>query len=107
MGYENQEFEMEQGPSWARPNWPLSDTDDLTGAMDPTQMQVAVKAAAKAAGKAVSDADIAQAAEDSIRAMMLIRTYRVRGHLAANLDPLGLTHRDLPCLLYTSPSPRD
>jgi 2-oxoglutarate dehydrogenase E1 component len=24
--------------------------------------------------------------------MMLIRTYRVRGHLAANLDPLGLSH---------------
>ena len=96
MGYENQDFEIEQGPSWARPNWPLSDTDDLTGALDPTQMQVAVKAAAKAAGKAVSDADVAQAAEDSIRAMMLIRTYRVRGHLAANLDPLGLTHRDLP-----------
>ena len=28
-------------------------------------------------------------ADDSIRAMMLIRTYRVRGHLAADLDPLG------------------
>jgi 2-oxoglutarate dehydrogenase E1 component len=28
--------------------------------------------------------------------MMLIRTYRVRGHLAANLDPLGLSKRDLP-----------
>ena len=28
--------------------------------------------------------------------MMLIRTYRVRGHLAANLDPLGLTRRDVP-----------
>jgi 2-oxoglutarate dehydrogenase E1 component len=28
--------------------------------------------------------------------MMLIRTYRVRGHLAANLDPLGLTKQDLP-----------
>ena len=27
---------------------------------------------------------------------MLIRTYRVRGHLAAKLDPLGLTKRDLP-----------
>ena len=25
--------------------------------------------------------------------MMLIRTYRVRGHLAANLDPLGLSTR--------------
>ncbi len=96
MGYENQDFEVEQGPSWARPNWPLADTDDLTGAMDPTQMQVAVKAAAKSAGKSVSDADIAQAAEDAIRAQMLIRTYRVRGHLAANLDPLGLTQRDLP-----------
>ena len=23
--------------------------------------------------------------------MMLIRTYRVRGHLAADLDPLGLS----------------
>ena len=27
---------------------------------------------------------------DSIRALMLIRVYRVRGHLEANLDPLGL-----------------
>jgi len=96
MGFENHEFESEQGPSWARPNWPLSDTDDLTAAMDPTQMQVAVKAAAKAAGKPIADADVASAAADSIRAMMLIRTYRVRGHLAANLDPLGLTKQDLP-----------
>jgi 2-oxoglutarate dehydrogenase E1 component len=96
MGYENQDFETERGPSWARPNWPLTDTDDLTGALDPTQMQVAVKAAAKASGKAVSDADAVSAADDAIRAQLLIRTYRVRGHLAANLDPLGLTHRELP-----------
>ena len=33
-----------------------------------------------------------RAADDSIRAMMLIRSYRVRGHLAAKLDPLGLAH---------------
>jgi 2-oxoglutarate dehydrogenase E1 component len=96
MGYENQDFETERGPSWARLNWPLTDTDDLTGALDPTQMQVAVKAAAKASGKAVSDADAVSAADDAIRAQLLIRTYRVRGHLAANLDPLGLTHRELP-----------
>ncbi|WP_340265365.1 2-oxoglutarate dehydrogenase E1 component [Sphingobium mellinum] len=96
MGYENQDFEIERGPSWARTNWPPTDTDDLTGALDPTQMQVAVKAAAKAGGKAVSDADAVSAADDAIRAQLLIRTYRVRGHLAANLDPLGLTHRDLP-----------
>ncbi|MGB3930230.1 MAG: 2-oxoglutarate dehydrogenase E1 component [Sphingobium sp.] len=101
MGYDNQEAfegvgELERGPSWARDNWPLTDTDDLTGALDPTQMQVAVKAAAKSAGKAVSDADAVAAADDAIRAQMLIRTYRVRGHLAANLDPLGLSKRELP-----------
>src|SRR5215212_2176047 len=52
------------------------------------------KAAAVSAGKA--GADVEQAANDSICAMMLIRTYRVRGHLAANLDPLGLAKRDMP-----------
>ncbi len=34
--------------------------------------------------------DVQSAAKDSIRALMLIRSYRVRGHLQANLDPLGL-----------------
>ncbi|MBN8832225.1 MAG: 2-oxoglutarate dehydrogenase E1 component [Sphingomonadales bacterium] len=100
MGYENQDFsgtsEVEQGPSWARKGWPLNTTDDLTAALDPTQMQVAVKAAAAKAGTSLSEGDIAKAAGDSIRAMMLIRTYRVRGHLAANLDPLGLTDHELP-----------
>ncbi len=87
--------ETETGPSWARANWPLSDTDELTAALDPTQMAVALKKASPK-GAVVSDADIHRAADDSIRAMMLIRTYRVRGHLAANLDPLGLMKRDLP-----------
>ena len=29
-----------------------------------------------------------QASKDSVRAIMLIRAYRIRGHLIANLDPL-------------------
>ncbi len=33
------------------------------------------------------------AAKDSLRAIMLIRAYRVRGHLEAKLDPLGLMQR--------------
>jgi 2-oxoglutarate dehydrogenase E1 component len=33
------------------------------------------------------------ATQDSLRALMLIRSYRVRGHLAATLDPLGLMER--------------
>ncbi len=35
-------------------------------------------------------AQVRQATLDSLRALMLIRSYRVRGHLRANLDPLGL-----------------
>jgi 2-oxoglutarate dehydrogenase E1 component len=96
MGLENQDFEVERGPSWERANWPLSATDDLTASLDPTQMAVEVKAAAKAAGKPMAEADAVAAASDSIRAMMLVRTYRVRGHLAANLDPLGLSKQDIP-----------
>ena len=33
---------------------------------------------------------IRQATRDSVRALMMIRAYRMRGHLHANLDPLGL-----------------
>jgi 2-oxoglutarate dehydrogenase E1 component len=93
------EIERVEGPSWARDNWPLIDLDELNAGLDPTRMAIekaaaGAKAAAAASGK--SDADIQQAARDSIRAMMLIRTYRVRGHLAADLDPLGLARRDLP-----------
>ena len=35
-------------------------------------------------------ADVQRATRDSIRALMLIRAYRARGHFHANLDPLGL-----------------
>ncbi len=39
---------------------------------------------------AVTSAQVRQATLDSLRALMLIRNYRVRGHLHARLDPLGL-----------------
>jgi len=38
--------------------------------------------------------EIRAAATDSVRALMLIRAYRVRGHLEADLDPLKLKPRD-------------
>jgi 2-oxoglutarate dehydrogenase E1 component len=34
-----------------------------------------------------------QSTKDSVRAIMLIRAYRIRGHLVANLDPLNLQKR--------------
>ena len=91
--------EREAGPSWARPNWPLTELDELNLGLDPTQAVIEkVKAAvAEKAAQTTSDPQaIRRAAEDSIRAMMLIRTYRVRGHLAADLDPLRLTRREVP-----------
>jgi 2-oxoglutarate dehydrogenase E1 component len=40
---------------------------------------------------AVSETDLRAAAQDSIRAIQLVRAYRVIGHLAAELDPLKLS----------------
>ncbi|MBI1301741.1 MAG: 2-oxoglutarate dehydrogenase E1 component [Alphaproteobacteria bacterium] len=42
----------------------------------------------------VSSGDAQQAAKDSIRALMLIRSYRFRGHLISDLDPLGIKTPD-------------
>jgi 2-oxoglutarate dehydrogenase E1 component len=92
-------IEREQGPSWERPNWPLAELDELNLGLDPTQATIEKFKAAvveKAAATGASPDEIRRAAEDSIRAMMLIRTYRVRGHLAADLDPLGLLSREVP-----------
>ncbi|GAA4022471.1 2-oxoglutarate dehydrogenase E1 component [Sphingomonas swuensis] len=92
-------YEIEQGPSWQRANWPLAELDAVNLGLDPTEAtleQVAGKAKEKATASGASEAEVRRAAEDSVRAMMLIRTYRVRGHLAADLDPLGLAKRELP-----------
>ncbi len=35
-----------------------------------------------------------QASKDSVRAIMLIRAYRIRGHLTANLDPLSIQKKE-------------
>ena len=82
------------GPSWARADWPPAPADDLTAALDgqwPTDPKDAgAKLAAKAEGKGVtlSDAQVRAATLDSLRALMIIRAYRIRGHLIADLDPL-------------------
>ncbi len=51
----------------------------------------AIRVAEERRPAGLGEAEIRAAQLDSIRALMLIRAYRVRGHLEANLDPLGLT----------------
>ncbi|MDU8944612.1 2-oxoglutarate dehydrogenase E1 component [Ovoidimarina sediminis] len=88
------------GPSWARRDWPPQPDDELTAALDgqwgdlgPAAEETAIaklkdKAAEK--GVTVTDDQIKRAVLDSIRALMIIRAYRIRGHLVADLDPLGM-----------------
>ncbi len=89
------------GPSWARADWPPQPAGDLTAALtgewapDPAAPKEAraagakIEAKAAAAGATITPGDLRRAVTDSIRALMLIRAYRIRGHLAADLDPLG------------------
>ena len=101
MGNESFDFypdasEPQAGPSWQRSNWPLAGgaaEDDLTQALDPMTLKAAIKASTAKAGAALDERALEAAASDTIRAVMLIRTYRVRGHLAADLDPLALPSR--------------
>jgi len=85
-----------EGASWGRDNWPLAPRDDLTSALDGNWAQVekavGTKLAAKAQAKGgeQSAGDVHQATRDSVRALMLVRAYRMRGHFHANLDPLGI-----------------
>jgi 2-oxoglutarate dehydrogenase E1 component len=85
-----------EGPSWARNNWPLTPSDELTSALDGNwagvEKVVSGKIAAKAQAKGaeVTIEELHRATRDSVRALMLIRAYRMRGHFHANLDPLGI-----------------
>ena len=84
------------GPSWARADWPPSPNDDLTAALDgqwapePEKTAEKIKAKAVETDVKVSDDAVKRAVLDSLRALMIIRAYRIRGHLVADLDPLGL-----------------
>ncbi len=91
------------GPSWARKDWPPQPDDELTHALDgqwpsgpeADGREIAEKLSGKAAesGRAASTEQIRAAVLDSVRALMLIRAYRIRGHLNADLDPLGLREK--------------
>ncbi|RJE81369.1 2-oxoglutarate dehydrogenase E1 component [Paracoccus sp. JM45] len=93
-----------EGASWKRTDWPPVPQDDTTAALtgewpaaskgdaDAAIKKIAAKAEEK--GVKLTTDQMRQAVLDSIRALMLIRAFRIRGHLHADLDPLGL--RDVP-----------
>jgi len=92
------------GPSWARKDWPPQPADDLTAALTGEWPAPAAEgraagnkivAKAEEAGVKLSDAQVQRAVLDSLRALMIIRAYRIRGHLIADLDPLKMRNEKL------------
>ncbi len=85
------------GPSWARSDWPPAQNGELTAAMDGNwgAAELDVKAKIENRAPAASAEEVRQATQDSLRALMLIRAYRIRGHLIADLDPLGLQEKEI------------
>ncbi|MDN2580027.1 2-oxoglutarate dehydrogenase E1 component [Aquibium sp. ELW1220] len=85
-----------RGASWERANWPLKANGELVSALDgdwgtiEKHFDKRTREKAATTGKTVSEADVHRATRDSVRAIMMIRAFRMRGHLHANLDPLGV-----------------
>ena len=87
-----------KGASWARPSWPLVANGELVSALDGNwglvekTIEKKVKEKAATNGVAISEADVHQQTRDSVRAIMMIRAFRMRGHLHAKLDPLNIAN---------------
>src|SRR5690606_6131810 len=85
-----------EGASWEQKNWPPRANGELVSALDGDWGQVEkhidtkLKGKAASTGASLSDADVRRATQDSVRAIMMIRAFRMRGHLHAKLDPLGI-----------------
>jgi len=70
-----------QGPSWS-PNKKININQLINREVDKNETS------------SLNNDDIKQATKDSVRAIMLIRAYRIRGHLIADLDPLSLQKKE-------------
>jgi 2-oxoglutarate dehydrogenase E1 component len=83
-----------QEPAWT-PRVPPEPRPEWLSAVDGMWPAVEAKLT-KAIGAKTPDASpeaVRRATLDSLRAIMMIRAYRMRGHLAANLDPLGIADK--------------
>ncbi|MFK7943368.1 MAG: thiamine pyrophosphate-dependent enzyme, partial [Paracoccaceae bacterium] len=94
------------GAPWERADWPPSPNDELTHALDgnwdappdPERLEKKIRENTNGASAsngalmpvAMDESGVRAAVLDSVRAIMYIRSFRSRGHLGADLDPLGL-----------------
>ena len=71
-----------RGPSWS----PEKNTKKISN--------IKIKEKSETDSLNLESKDIKQATKDSVRSIMLIRAYRIRGHLIANLDPLSIQEKE-------------
>jgi 2-oxoglutarate dehydrogenase E1 component len=85
--------QLGRGPAWRRDARSALPQDDITLALSGGQSAAkpAPKKGAAPAAAPVDGESVRATALDSIRAIQLVRAYRVIGHLEADLDPLGIT----------------
>ncbi|MDX5362111.1 MAG: 2-oxoglutarate dehydrogenase E1 component, partial [Alphaproteobacteria bacterium] len=85
-----------QGAPWERADWPPKANGEMIAVLDGNWpvVQTAIEKKVEARQPALSREDVRQVALDSIRAIMMIRAYRIRGHLKADLDPLGIVKKE-------------
>jgi len=75
------------GASWTPPENSKASRGFGSGAVAPANDGLQPR---RRASDMPSGEDVKRAAQDSISALMLIRSYRARGHMMADLDPLGM-----------------
>ena len=87
--------DVSNGPSWARDNWPIAENGELISALDgdwpSVEKVITQKIKSNPVNANLTENDVLQATRDSVSAIMMIRAYRMRGHLHADLDPLKIT----------------
>ena len=82
-------LEDASGASWAPRHFDVAEPEPAKSAAARGPKPSPASPATSAPG--FTPEQVRATALDSLRALMLIRAYRVRGHLEAKLDPLGLT----------------
>ncbi len=79
--------------SWKRADWPVQANGEMVNALDgnwPAADEASIRSKLKSRSPHAGEEEIRAATLDSVRAIMMIRAYRIRGHLDADVDPLKM-----------------
>ncbi len=92
---------LKANAAWARKDWPLRNSDEFEleettfwGISSPEKIKEKIRENSRKSNVEIDEIELKDRVLDSIRALMIIRAFRIRGHLAANLDPLQINSQN-------------